>query len=209
MIYSFFFHKLFIVCILFSLFDLLYSARTPRKSTPQNQEIDLNQPAPEWDAEEKKEAQQKPAPYNKNAASRTPEMQRIYKQRWRAKIQKDPGRLKRMKEKHSISFKQWRENLPEEKKAERRARARVIALKSRLKNKNTRYGGFSSLREFQRNEIIERQQAGKVNIADLSKLEQIRSVDRRKRKTYYHKQQGIKKTFSIADANKENQSSGH
>ncbi|PWN36687.1 uncharacterized protein FA14DRAFT_175995 [Meira miltonrushii] len=146
-------------------------AKYSKQAQPQRLEIDLNQPATEWDDGDAQKKHTKP--YNKNAASRTPEMQKVYKQRWRAKIQEDPERLKGLKERSKASHKKWKNNLSEEKKAAHRARGRVNTRKSRLRNKEIRYGGFSSSREFQRFEIVNKQDAGTATTKDLDRLEHL------------------------------------
>ena len=139
MICWYYFRVICAMGILLSCFNLVYSGRRPKKSIInaqiEKQEIDLNKPAPELDETIARESKKQKYQYNKNNLSRQPELQKIYKQRWKAKIQQDPERLKRMREAHKAFNKEWQESLTEEKKAERKERAKLRARKNRLKRK--------------------------------------------------------------------------
>ena len=153
MICWYYFRVICIVGVLLSLFDLVQSGRRPRvsitKSQIEKQEIDLNKPTPELDEAVTTEPEKPAYKYNKNSLSRKPERQKIYKQRWRAKIQQDPERLKRMREVHTATTQRWLGSLTEEQKAIKKVEANLRARKNRLKRKQMKQGQIDSQNDHQ------------------------------------------------------------
>lgn len=153
MICWYYFRVICIVGVFLSLFDLVQSGRRPRtsitKSQTEKQEIDLNKPASEMDETATAEPEKPIYKYNKNTLSRKPEQQKIYKQRWKAKIQQDPERLKRMREVHTATNQRWLESLTEEQKAIKKVEANLRARRNRLKRKQMKQGQIDSQNENQ------------------------------------------------------------